>query len=678
MAGLNQAQAEAVAHDEGPLLVLAGAGSGKTRVITHRIARLVNERAVPPDRILAVSFTNKAAEEMAERMAPLIGKERAGKLWLSTFHSFGVRFLGEESRALFGDAGEGRARFVIFDQSDALGLVREIVRREGIGDRKVDLFSVLARISLWKNKLIGPDQAPVNDVEYDVLARTVYPHYEASLRSMRAFDFDDLVLAPVRLLQDRPDLRQKWQQRFRYLLIDEFQDTNKVQLELVRLLANERRSVCVVGDDDQSIYGWRGAEVENILDFDKFFPGARLVKLEENYRSRRPILEIANAAIGRSSQRRLGKTLRATKVGGEPVQVCLVGDIEQEARFVARQIRKLRIDHQIGYGKVAVLYRSNLQARAIEEELRVEGVPYQLFGGTQFFDRKQVKDAVAYLRVVVNPRDELALRRILNYPTRGIGDTTITRAERWALAKGVPFSDAAIALDRIPDVPDAARRGSMMLGAALAEGRERFGRGTQLSASALSLFERVGLVAELKESADKDQRQRWLDVEYVLRALDRYEKTEASERPSLSTFLQRITMRFSEEEGDTGDKVTLCTLHGAKGLEWPVVFLIGLNEGTLPHARTTDPKVTEAAPTDVEEERRLFYVGVTRAQERLYLCRFQRKEMRGKLHPTAPSRFLEGLPSEHIASIEHDDTAPLDHDETFHYADALLAQLRKK
>ncbi len=677
LAGLNEAQSTAVSHEDGPLLVLAGAGSGKTRVITHRIARLVTERGVPPERILAVSFTNKAAEEMAERMAPLVGKERAGKLWLSTFHSFGVRFLGEEARAALGESEGGRAKFVIFDQADALGLIREIVKREGIADRKMDLWAVLSRISLWKNKMIGPEEAPKNEIEYDVVAREVYGHYESALRSMRAFDFDDLVLAPVRVLQQRADIREKWQQKFRFMLIDEFQDTNAVQLELVRLLANERRNVCVVGDDDQSIYGWRGAEVSNILDFDRSFPGAKIVKLEQNYRSRAPILEVANAAIGRSSMRRLGKTLRATKSGGEMVRLCVVGDADQEARFVAKEIRKLRVDHHVPASGIAVLYRSNLQARLIEEELRVEGIPYQLFGGTQFFDRKQVKDAVAYLRFVVHRRDELSLRRILNYPTRGIGDTTVARVERWAMAKGVPFVDAIFQMDRIPDVPDAAKRGAANLAAALAEARERFQTGTNLAASALSLFEKVGLERELRGSTDKEQQQRWLDVEYVLRSLRRYEATEKAERPSLAVFLQRITMRFDGEEEAVGEKVTLCTLHGAKGLEWPVVFLIGLNEGTLPHLRTTDPKVTEAAPTDIDEERRLFYVGVTRAQERLYLCRPRRREMRGKAIELHQSRFLEGLPEAMMEKIAYDEVAPVNHDETFQLADQLLARLRK-
>lgn len=675
MAGLNSAQQAAVDHDDGPILVLAGAGSGKTRVITHRIARLVQERRVKPEAILAVSFTNKASEEMGERMAALIGRERASKLWLSTFHSFGVRFLGEEGRTILGETGDGRGRFVIFDQADSIGLVREIIKREGLGDRKLDLWSVQARISIWKNKMVAPDQVRESQIEYDELAREVYPHYEAGLRSMRAFDFDDLVVAPARLLGQREDVRDKWRKRFRYVLVDEFQDTNHCQLELVRLLGNDDRNVCVVGDDDQSIYGWRGAEVGNILDFESHFPGAKIVKLEENYRSKAPILGVANAAIQRAQRKRHDKILRATQGGGAKVGMVTTNDADTEAKFVAQEIKRLRAD---GYhpGRCAVLYRGNLQARLIEEELRVEGIDYQLFGGTKFFDRKEVKDAVAYLRVVVNPRDELSLRRILNYPTRFIGDTTIARAERYCLAKSLPFAKGVFQLGDIPDVPDAARRGVELLRSALEDARQSMDTGAKLSVTARELFDRVGLRRELQEGKTEDVRRRWLDIEHLIGSIERYEKTEVSERPSLAVFLQRITIKFGEEEGPSGDKVTLSSLHASKGLEWPVVFLIGLNEGTLPHARTTDPKVSEAAPTDVEEERRLFYVGVTRARERLYLCRPRQRSMRGKVIAMTPSRFLEGLPEELIEEIERDDASPVAHDEAEEFSAALLARLR--
>jgi superfamily I DNA/RNA helicase len=695
---LNQAQDEAVKHVKGPLLVLAGAGSGKTRVITHRIARLVEVHRVAPQRILAVSFTNKAAEEMGERMEPLVGKERAKKLWLSTFHSFGVRFLSEEAGAAFG--ASGKTRFSIFDQADCVGLLREIMKREGLhpsgpakggkgGERKLDLWSVHARISLWKNKGLGADQIKESDVEYDEVARQAYPHYEAALRAMRAFDFDDLVSVPVRVLRERPEIRERWRDRFEHLLVDEFQDTNAIQLELVKLLVNEQRNVCVVGDDDQSIYGWRGAEVGNILAFESIFGGAKIVKLEENYRSRSAILTVANEAIARSKGKRFDKRLKATKSGGDNVRLCVVGDAEQEAKFIAKEIRDVvKSGHR--YGDVAVLYRSNLQARLVEEELRIEGIPYRLVGGTQFFDRKEVKDALAYLRTAIQPRDELALRRIVNTPARGIGETTIARVERWALAKGVPFTKAILDPTHIPDVPDAAIRGARQLRQALENARVRFEEAEgkkpdpehpRLPPIALSLFDESGLKHDLADTGTEAERQaRWGNVEFVLRSLDRYERavTKDGDSPDLAKFLQRLSIRREEDGDEAGNEVTLSSLHSAKGLEWPVVFLIGLNEGTLPHLRTIDPKVSEAAPTDVEEERRLFYVGVTRARERLYLTRFLRREMRGKNQETVPSRFLEGLPEAVVDKYERDDDAPAKVEEAAAFGAALLAQLRAR
>jgi superfamily I DNA/RNA helicase len=667
MVGLNRAQGAAVEHREGPLLVLAGAGSGKTRVITHRIARLV-ESGVRPEAILAVSFTNKAAAEMAERMRPLIGKPRADKLWLSTFHSFGVRFLGEEAAAL-----GYPSRFVIFDQGDAIGAVREIVRREGIGERQLDLWAVQSRISLWKNQALAPSEVQVGDFEYDAVAKEVYAHYEASLRTMCGVDFDDLVLQPMRILRDKPEIREKWRHRFRHLLVDEFQDTNKVQLDLVKLLANEQGNVCVVGDDDQSIYGWRGADVANILEFETHFRGATVVKLEDNYRSRAPILEVANAAIARSKRKRHEKVLRAAKSGGSKVRLCVLGDAEAEAKFVAAEIRDLR--RELRPRDIAVLYRSNLQARPIEEELRVNGIPYRVFGGTQFFDRKEVKDAVAYLRVVVSPRDEISLRRILNFPARGIGDTTVERLSRWALANDRTLADALARIESFDDVPDAAKRGARGLFSAIASARERFARGQAFSAAAAQLFADVGLERALKEDT-KNADKRWANVDYVLRSLARFESKEAKGRATLAQFLTRLTMRADEESEDPGDAVTLSSLHASKGLEFEAVFLIGLNEGQLPHSRTTDPKVTEAAPTDVEEERRLFYVGVTRARERLYLCRPARRAMRGKVSPLFPTRFLEGLPEEHVELYDRDDDAPVQADEAVSLGKAFLEQLR--
>ena len=673
MSELNAAQRAAVVHEQGPLLVLAGAGSGKTRVITQRIARLV-ARGTRPEAILAVSFTNKAAEEMRERMVPLIGADAASKLWLSTFHSFGVRFLGEESEAL-GLPG----RFVVFDQGDSLGTVREVLRslRRSAAVRKLDPAAILSRISQWKNDFVNPDQTKETDFEYDAVAREVYPRYESALRAMCALDFDDLVVAPVKVLRAREDVRAKWRGRFRHLLIDEFQDTSRSQLELVKLLANDLRNVCVVGDDDQAIYGWRGADVRNILDFDKTFAGTLVVKLEDNYRSRPPIIAVANAAIEQSKHARHGKVLRAVRAGGDKVRLCVVDDVEQEAKLVAAEIKELR-EQGRKPRDIAVLYRSNLQARAIEEELRACGHPYRLFGGTQFFDRKEVKDAAAYLRVIAMPRDEISLRRILNYPPRGIGDTTVERVEKFAKARHIPFADALRRIDEVHDVPDAARRSAHALDATLARARERFQSGRELAAATRAMLDEVGLRADIHDAAEGgvSGAKRWENVEQLIGSIGRYERLELHEKPSLASFLARITLRYSDEdEEDPGNKVTLSTLHGVKGLEFPVVFLIGCVEGQLPHSRTTDPKVSDSAPADVEEERRLFYVGVTRARDSLYLVRPKRRLVRGKPTALTPSRFLEGLPEEHTEVYERKLVVAMEASEIAASAAEILARL---
>lgn len=670
---LNPPQQAAVEHDQGPLLVLAGAGSGKTRVITARIARLL-DRGVRPEQILAVSFTNKAAAEMGERMAQLVGHDVAGKLQLSTFHSFGVRFLQQENKRLGYDG-----HFVIYDQGDQMGLLRELLRedRTARGSRKLDSSAILSRISLWKNELRLPEEVPESDFEYDAVARAMYPRYEAALRAMHAVDFDDLVMLPTLLLQKHHDLQEKWQRRFRHILIDEFQDTNAAQMKLLRALVNPLRNVCVVGDDDQSIYGWRGADVNNILQFEQHFPGVRIVKLEDNYRSREQVLDVANAAIERSTRKRHDKRLRAARGPGDNVRMVVCEDPGDEARFVVSEIRDLA-NSQIPYRDMAILYRSNLQARLIEEELRAAGIPYRLFGGTQFFDRKEVKDAAAYLKAVVSPRDHISLRRVLNYPPRGVGNTTVQRLESFRLAHNLSFPEAVLQMDRIDGLPQAAQRGGRRLVDTLGAARERFKSGRQLTQSATQLLEDVGLKSFLLDSDDPMDRKRWENVSFLLRALERYEARPGDERPSLAQFLTRITLDNSSEEAQeaTPNQVTLTTLHGSKGLEFPYVFLIGIVEGQLPHSRTTDPKITEAAPTDVEEERRLFYVGVTRAQDRLYLSRFKRRMLRGKVMPAAPSRFLDGLPEDAVEDYARETRPAMGTEDVADMAAQLLAQLR--
>ncbi|MFW5876110.1 MAG: ATP-dependent helicase [Myxococcota bacterium] len=666
---LNAAQRAAVEHVDGSLLVLAGAGSGKTRVITQRIARLI-ERGVAPDSVLAVSFTNKASAEMGERLARLVGEEPAARVWLSTFHSFGVRFLTEEG------GGKRTGRFVIFDQEDSLGLVREILRRERPGERRLDPMAVLSRISLWKNRFLGPEQVPESDFEYDAVAREVYPAYEASLRAMRAVDFDDLVVVPVRMLRDAPERRRRWRERFRHVLVDEFQDTNRAQLELVKLLANEQANVCVVGDDDQSIYGWRGAEVGNILAFEDHFPGTKVIKLEDNYRSLSPVLDVANAVIARGANKRHEKTLRPARGTGDKALLCTVDDAETEAKFVVSEIKRLERDERRRPGEVAVLYRSSMQARLVEEELRVAGVPYRVYGGTQFFDRKEVKDAAAYLRVVLHPRDELSLRRIVNYPPRGIGGTSIERIAAHANGTGMSFARAFNQVHQIEGIPDAAKRSAYALQGALQRARKRFRGGEGLAMAARELFREVGLEEYLNDpEGGPSAARRWQNVEALLRSIERFEANERENKPSLASFLAMITLRVEQEKEEAGNRVTLSTLHAAKGLEFPVVFLLGCVEGLLPHTRTTDPKLTEASPADVEEERRLFYVGVTRACDALYLLRPERRKVRGKSVKLAPSRFLEGIPEHAVEERTVQGTPAIESAELADMAKALLDRL---
>jgi superfamily I DNA/RNA helicase len=673
MAGLNPAQQAAVDHRQGPLLILAGAGSGKTRVLTHRIAALLNE-GVRPEAILAVSFTNKAADEMRSRMQALCGKKNAEALALSTFHSFGVRFVNEEKHAL----GLGN-RFVIFDQGDSMGVCKDVLRqlRESGAARRLDPAAILARISNWKNSGLAPEAVPESDFEYDDIARDVYPEYSARLHAMRALDFDDLVLSPVRLLRDNAAVRDKWQQRFRHVLVDEFQDTSHVQLELIKLLVNELRNVCVVGDDDQSIYGWRGAQVGNILDFDQHFRGTHVVKLEDNYRSHAAILEVANAAIAQSRERRHGKVLRAARGQGEPVRLCVTSDATAEAKLVGGEVEDLAKQGR-KFSDMAVLYRSNLQARLIEEELRGRGVPYQLYGGQKFFDRKEVKDAAAYLRAVVNGADDISLRRIVNYPARGVGTRTVERLDAHAQAHGRSFGQALGSIAEVSGIPDNAKLAIEKLNLLLREARQAHEGGTSMVQIARRIFDAIDLRGDLSAAAEGGVQgaQRYKNVEYLLSWLERFEQS-ASGR-SLQNFLERVTLRGDAADSDEGEGVVLSTLHAAKGLEFGVVFLIGCVEGQLPHSRTTDPKVTEVTVGDVEEERRLFYVGVTRARDRLYLTRPEARRYRGEPQKLTPSRFLNDLPADHIEEYTRPEVQPLDFDDIAELGRAFLSRMASK
>jgi DNA helicase-2/ATP-dependent DNA helicase PcrA len=665
--GLNPEQRAAVDHEEGPLLVLAGAGSGKTRVITARIARLL-DAGVAPASILAVTFTNKASREMRERIGATVGDEIANAIWLSTFHSFGVRFVREEAKAL----GLG-SRFTIFDQGDSLGVIRELLRTEAKADRRLDAQAILSRISLWKSALLDPGEVRAKDDEYDQAAISIYGAYESTLRAMHAVDFDDLVTKPVRLLRERPAIRGKWRTRFAHILVDEFQDTNVAQLDLVQLLVNQRGNVCVVGDDDQSIYGWRGACVDNILDFEEHFPGAAIARLEKNYRSCAPILRVANAAIEQSRKRAYAKVLRPARQGGRPVRICVLPEPQEEARFVASEIRTL-IREGTDPRQIAVLYRSNTQAKLLEEELRVAGIAYRVFGGTKFFDRKEIKDGIAYLRVALNPRDELSLRRIVNTPARGLGAQSLGHLVEYAEVNGMSLLRALKSADRIELLSARGKSSAVRLGEAIDSAAAGFRAGS-LGDAATSLLRAVGM---LEDDADPspDARRRRANVSFLQRSIERLEARNGADREALQQLLHHIALDPNDsDEPEPGGQVTLSSLHSAKGLEFSVVFLIGCVEGTLPHARTTDPKITDASMADLEEERRLFYVGVTRARDLLYLTRHKERVTRGRLVKITPSRFLQGLPESDTEDYRSADSRELGRQEVADMARALLARL---
>ena len=655
-------------HDEGPLLVLAGAGSGKTRVITARIARLLAS-GVPAEAILAVTFTNKAANEMRDRLGEMIGSQTANELWLSTFHSFGVRFVRQEAKEL----GLG-SRFTIFDQGDSLGVVRELLRTEAIADRRLDAQAILSRISLWKNAMLKPGEVRAKADEYDQTAASIYGAYDAALEQMHAVDFDDLVVKPVSLLRERPGVRRKWRGRFAHILVDEFQDTNLAQLALVRLLANERGNVCVVGDDDQSIYGWRGACVDNILDFEKHFPGAVVKKLEENYRSHASILNVANAALEQASKRPYAKFLKPVREVGPPVRLCALPEPQEEAKFVASEIGKLQREGTDPC-EIAVLYRSSAQDKLLEEELRIAGIAYRVFGGTKFFDRKEIKDGIAYMRVALNPRDELSLRRIVNTPPRGLGAQSIRHIVDYAEAHRMSLFRALQNAGSIEPLSDRAEAAAVRLSEAI----ERAGKGFQaarLADTASSLLRGVGMLQDDAAQSPDAKRMR-ANIDFLVRSIARLEARGDADREGLQRLLHHIALDSTdpEEPEAQGGQVTLSSLHSAKGLEFSVVFLIGCVEGVLPHARTTDPKITDASVTDLEEERRLFYVGITRARDLLYLTRHRDRVARGRIIKITPSRFLQGLPDADTESYESSESRELGRQEVADMTKALLERL---
>jgi DNA helicase-2/ATP-dependent DNA helicase PcrA len=652
---LNPPQREAVTTVDGPLLVLAGAGSGKTRVITYRIGHLL-DRGVPPSEILAVSFTNKAADEMRQRVDKLAGR-RARGCTLSTFHALGLSILKQEKAALGLPTG-----FTIYDASDQLGTVKEILRRlyQSDDDRRYDAKAILFRISGAKNKFVSPEEfaegVGAESHEYDLTAADVYPEYQSALKSFHALDFDDLICETVRLLDRDDAVRARWASRFRYVMVDEYQDTNRAQSLLLNHLVRAHNNVCVVGDDDQSIYGWRGAEAGHILEFDRHFPGAKIVKLEENYRSTPHILDAANAVIA-NNKKRHDKRLWTAKPPRDKLQMVSCEDADGEAEFVAGEIEALCATRGYRPRDFAVLYRSNIQSKPLEEALRAQSLAYKMIGGQAFFERKEVKDAIAYLKLAISPRDEISLRRIINYPARGIGPTTIERIAEAAKARAIPLFDACqkateIAAEALQDRStkalsafcDLIERGRALI--ASAQGGTHPGG---LKEAARAYMQAVGLQDDLQAAAPTPlaAQKKLGNLEGFLLSLERFEQREARD---LAAFLHRISLdtKDDDEGHDQADQVTLVTLHGAKGLEFPVVFLVGMEEELLPHKRTLypdGPDVLDSNP-DLGEERRLMYVGITRARELLYLTRARQRSHRSSARPRSPSRFLSEIPVE--------------------------------
>jgi DNA helicase-2/ATP-dependent DNA helicase PcrA len=631
---LNPAQREAVEHLHGPLLVLAGAGSGKTRVLTARIAALIDRHGVPPERIFAVTFTNKAAGEMKQRIGQLLRRDPSG-LWIGTFHSLSARLLRREAELLGFTRG-----FTIYDEDDRLSLIKRLLEQRGHSVKMSPPRAVQAIISAAKNRMLSP-AALAASASFDRLtgaAADVYGAMGPALKTANAMDFDDLLLHPLTLFREHPERLRAYQQRFSFVLVDEFQDTNKAQYALIRLLG-VHGNVCAVGDDDQSIYGWRGADVRNMQEFLRDFEGARLIRLEENYRSTQIVLDAANGVIAENSGR-IGKTLTTRRRGGETVTLLAAADERDEAEWVARELERRSAAGDWQYPEMAVLYRTNSQSRALEEAFRRAGIPYRLIGAISFYERREVKDLLAYLRLVANRADDEAFLRSVAVPRRGLGETSLATLGRQAAQWGKPLLETARVADRVPDLRPNVREAFRNFAGFIDEVRERAG-----GLPPAEILERIirgidyeaMLHAEGPEGAD-----RWENVrELIASAADWSE--EVTEDPEGGTPLERFLAEaalLTSADNVVGNEsgVTLMTLHTAKGLEWPVVVLTGLEHGLFPLARA------EEQPDGLEEERRLCYVGLTRAKDKLYLTWARARRRGGELRPGIPSRFLRAIP----------------------------------
>ena len=628
--GLNPAQAEAVQELDGPLLIMAGAGSGKTKVLTCRIAHLL-QRGIAPYNILAITFTNKAATEMKERVAKMVGTT-ARDIWLGTFHAFCARLLRVEIENLPGY----KSNFVIYDTGDMQAVIKSCLKELNLDDKQFPPNSILATISNAKNALQSAEEfARSASYFHAQKIAEVYALYQRKLRNNNALDFDDLLLLAVQLLQSDPNVREKYQEKFRYVLVDEYQDTNRAQYLLAKLLAGKHGNICVVGDADQSIYGWRGADIKNILDFEKDYPAAKVIKLEQNYRSTQMILDAANAVIENNSSRR-PKQLWTDNPEGEPIGLFVADDERQEARYVAETIVRLNTVFNVSYGDLAILYRTNAQSRVLEESLMKSAIPYTMVGGLKFYDRKEIKDIIAYLRVIFNPNDDLSLQRILNVPRRGIGDTTVSKL--LAAAR-----DNEMSLFDVISNPDLAEGLTARVRKPLENLAELIFAwiGAMSEIPVVDLVDRVikesGYWAELEGSDDPQDEARLENLKEFVSVAKDFALGELEE--TLENFLSQVALVSDIDQAELGEsRVTLMTLHSAKGLEFPVVFMAGMEEGLFPHSRTLMNE------EEIEEERRICYVGITRARRKLYLSHARSRNVFGRNVNYPASRFLEEIP----------------------------------
>ena len=651
---LNAEQREAVLHIKGPLLILAGAGSGKTRVITSRVAYLIGDGHAQPEEVLAVTFTNKAAEEMRARVAALLGSE-CSRIWLSTFHSLCARLLRREAPAI------GLSRdFVIYDSSDQLTVVKQALKDLHVDDSFVQPRAALSRISHAKNRMESPDDVANSAAGWnrrDEQIATVYAHYLQALKESNALDFDDLLLKTLELVEQSERVRAKYAGQFRFVMVDEYQDTNRPQYLLIRRLAEVHRNLCVVGDPDQSIYKWRGADLRNILDFEHDFPESRIVKLERNYRSTQIILDAATAVI-RQNRNRKDKRLWTDRTSGDRIVYFRGGDELEEADFITRTARTALADDVEAL--VAVLYRTNAQSRTIEDALMREGLAYKVVGGVRFYERKEIKDALAYMRLVINPHDDVSLRRVINVPARGIGKGVMEAVESISpgAADDLPLLSAGLqpassvnslwarivrGLEERAFAPRAAQ--ALAVFRDLIVNLTEVARRDSVSIAIGKMLDRSGYLQDLREERSEDAEARIENLAELVSAAREYESREAE--PSLGGFVDRLSLLSDadEEQGSADARVWLMTLHSAKGLEFPVVILAGLEEGLFPHSRSSDDEA------ELEEERRLCYVGMTRARARLVLTGAARRRVFGEYQSSEPSRFVAEVPAELVERI---------------------------